>query len=262
MKIKIIFEDEDLLVIEKPVGVVVNRAKTVKRETIQDWAEERLGFRGQGLGSREKMDFVRRAGIVHRLDKETSGLLVIAKNAKAFTDLQAQFKARKTRKKYLALVHGEVKPKEGRIEYPIARNPFNREKFGVFSGGRESVTEYKVISHFPISNFTLLEVFPKTGRTHQIRVHLKAIGHSVVADEKYAGRKTSRADRQWCPRMFLHASFLGFFHPEKGRGPLGALRPRTGKWMEFKSELPLVLKRAFQKLRKSVSQLKRNHDVS
>ena len=315
MKIKIVFEDDDLLVIEKPAGVVVNRAKTVKRETVQDWAEgylkvlkvEKVPKVSKAFETFDTSDafgtFCARAGIVHRLDKETSGLLVIAKNAKAFTDLQSQFKARKTRKKYLALVHGEVKPKEGRIEYPIARNPFNREKFGVFPGGRESVTEYRVISNFQfpcplrvgparqrvrsqaksggkqggraISNFTLLEVFPETGRTHQIRVHLKAIGHSVVADKKYAGRKTSRADRLWCPRMFLHASFLGFFHPEKGRGPpkrgaapsglcaprkglrpswlcrLGALRPRTGKWVEFKSGLPEDLKKALEELRKA-----------
>ena len=242
MKIKVVFENGDLWVIEKPSGIVVNRAKTVKEETIQDWAEEKLRVKSQKLKVEEK-DFVRRAGIVHRLDKETSGLLVIAKNEEAFTNLQAQFKARKTEKKYLALVHGEVKPEKGKIELPISRNPFNREKFGVFPGGRESITEYRVVSHFPLptSHFSLVEVFPKTGRTHQIRVHLKATGHPIVADEKYAGRKTSRADRLWCPRMFLHASFLGVFHP------------RTRKWVEFKSELPPDLKKALQKLKQSVT---------
>jgi len=231
MKIKIVFEDGDLLVVEKPAGVVVNKALTVREETVQDWAKDKFPI--SNFQFPISSDFVRRAGIVHRLDKETSGLLVIAKNAKAFANLQAQFKTRKTRKKYLALVHGEVKPQEGKIELPIARNPFNREKFGVFPGGRKAVTEYKVISQLP--NFSFLEVFPKTGRTHQIRVHLKAIGHPIVADETYAGRKTNRADRKWCPRMFLHASFLGLFHP------------RTRKWMEFTSESPPDLKKALQK---------------
>jgi len=231
MKIKIVFEDGDLLVVEKPAGVVVNKALTVGEETVQDWAKDKFPI--SNFQFPISSDFVRRAGIVHRLDKETSGLLVIAKNAKAFANLQAQFKTRKTRKKYLALVHGEVKPQEGKIELPIARNPFNREKFGVFPGGRKAFTEYKVISQLP--NFSFLEVFPKTGRTHQIRVHLKAIGHPIVADETYAGRKTNRADRKWCPRMFLHASFLGLFHP------------RTRKWMEFTSESPPDLKKALQK---------------
>ena len=251
MKIKIVFEDGDLLVIEKPAGVVVNKALTVKKVKVQDWAKDKFPI--SNFQFPISLDFVRRAGIVHRLDKETSGLLVIAKNAKAFANLQAQFKTRKTRKKYLALVHGEVKPQEGKIELPIARNPFNREKFGVFPGGRKAVTEYRTISNFQprttsgsglpctqrgagqLPNFSFLEVFPKTGRTHQIRVHLKAIGHPIVADETYAGRKTNRADRKWCPRMFLHASFLGFFHP------------RTRKWMEFTSEFPPDLKKALQK---------------
>ena len=241
MKIKVVFENQDFLVIEKPAGVVVNRAETVKGETVQDWVEDRLGIRNQESGISEESDFVRRAGIVHRLDKETSGLLLIAKNPESFANLQAQFKARKTRKKYLALVHGEVEPKEGRIELPIARNPFNREKFGVFPGGRKAVTEYKVISSLKVqdSNFTFLELTPLTGRTHQIRVHLKGIGHPIVSDEKYAGRKTNREDRKWCPRMFLHASFLGFFHP------------RTGKWMEFESELPEDLQKALERCLKN-----------
>lgn len=259
MKIEIVFKNSDFIVINKPSGVVVNKAATVKEGTIQDWAEEKLGFRGQGLGFREKTDFVRRAGVVHRLDKETSGLLVIAKNLEAFENLQAQFKTRKVKKKYLGLAHGKVEPEEGRIKLPISRSPFDREKFGVFPGGRRAETHYSVISNyslrkipsecklqtmkrpkvwFKVSNFTLLEVTPLTGRTHQIRVHLKYIGHPVVADIKYAGRKTSRTDRIWCPRMFLHASSLGFSHP------------RTQKWIEFKARLPADLKLALEKLKK------------
>lgn len=234
MEIKIVFEDEVFLVIEKPAGVVVNRAQTVKGETVQDWAEKRLKDQGIEMGG--ESDFGRRAGIVHRLDKGTSGLLVIAKNPEAFSGLQTQFKARKVEKRYLALVHGRVVPKEGEIRLPVGRNPFNREKFGVFPGGREALTKYRTVSRFFVSGswFSLLEVWPKTGRTHQIRVHLKALGCPVVSDAKYAGRKTNRADRQWCSRMFLHASSLGFGHP------------RTKKWLQFESSLPPDLKKGLQ----------------
>lgn len=234
MEVKIISEEKDFLMVEKPAGVVVNRARTVKGATIQDWAEKKLKGEGVDLGG--ESDFGRRAGIVHRLDKGTSGLLIIAKNPEAFSNLQAQFKARKVEKKYLALAHGRVVPKEGEITLPVGRNPFNREKFGVFPGGREALTKYRTVSQFFVSGswFSLLEVFPKTGRTHQIRVHLKALGCPVVSDAKYAGRKTNRADRQWCPRMFLHASSLGFFHP------------RTEKWLQLESSLPPDLKKGLQ----------------
>lgn len=227
------FENGELWVIEKPAGVVVNRAKTVKGETVQDWAEVRLG-----LGRQRETDFARRAGIVHRLDRETSGLLLIAKNERAFSHLQAQFKERKIEKRYLALVHGWVVPEEGEIELPIKRNPFNREKFGIFPGGRKATTGYRTVSCFQVANskFTLLELFPKTGRTHQIRVHLRAVGHPIVADRKYAGRKVYREDKKWCPRLFLHASFLGFFHP------------KTEKWLQFVSPLPSDLGEVLEKI--------------
>jgi len=219
---KIIYEDQSLLVIDKPAGVVVNRAETVREKTIQDWLKESLKIKGEGIGDR--------AGIVHRLDKETSGLLLIAKTEKAFVNLQKQFKERRVEKRYLALVHGRVMPKKGTIEVPIARNPYNRKKFGVFLGGRQAKTNYQVKKTYP--DLTLLELRPETGRTHQIRVHLKYINHPVVADEKYGGRKTARADREWCPRQFLHASFLSFTHPE------------TKKKVSFSSPLPLELKKA------------------
>lgn len=237
---KILHEDEYLLVLDKPAGLVVNRAETTKQPTLQDWIEKKL---------KVKSDFIQRAGIVHRLDKETSGLILVAKTPEAFASLQKQFKERRVNKRYLALVHGKIEPSEGIIKAPITRSPFDRKKFGIFLGGREAETRYKTILNFTCPSgrrefkilnreeeFSLLELTPKTGRTHQIRVHLKFIGHPVVGDEFYAGRKTARADRLWCPRQFLHASFLSFFHP------------KTGEKVEFTSPLPLELKNALKYL--------------
>ena len=209
MTAKILFEDETILVIDKPAGVIVNRAKTTKNEeTVQDWIEDNFDFPTANCQ-------ILRNGIVHRLDKETSGLLLIAKTQKAFESLQKQFKERKIKKKYLALIHGKVEPAQGVIQATISRSPFDRKKFGVFLGGREAKTNYKVEKyyHLDTENYSFLELAPTTGRTHQIRVHLKFIGHSIVADEKYTGRKTLRKDKKWCPRLFLHAAALSFIHP-------------------------------------------------
>lgn len=209
---KIIYQDNSLLVIDKPTGWIVNDASTTNGQpTLQAWLS--------------KMDYPLaksreyRSGIVHRLDKETSGVLLIAKTKEAFEKLQAQFKNREVKKTYTALVHGKVEPKEGEIKAPVGRLPWRRDRFGVLPGGRSAETQYKTISNlqFTIKNerqdFTLLELKPKTGRTHQIRIHLKYLGHPVVGDEFYAGRKTARNDRKWCPRLFLHASEIEFEHP-------------------------------------------------
>jgi 23S rRNA pseudouridine1911/1915/1917 synthase len=240
MKPKIVFEDEEILVLEKPAGIVVNRAESVKGKTVQDWLEEKQKTVDGRQKTESPSDFVRRAGIVHRIDKETSGLLLVAKTPEAFENLQKQFKERRVEKQYLALVHGLVEPKEGEIRAPVGRLPWNRERFGVLAGGKEAKTTYVVISNFQSPNskekYSLLELKPKTGRTHQIRVHLKYWGHPVVADDKYAGRKTNRKDREWCPRLFLHASFIAFSHP------------KTGKRVEFISALPQDLKTAHNKI--------------
>jgi 23S rRNA pseudouridine1911/1915/1917 synthase len=196
MEPKIIFEDNDLLVVDKPAGMIVNRAQTTKGWlTLQDWLVK------------EKKILIERAGIVHRLDKETSGVLVVAKSEAVMKVLQEQFKSRLVKKTYWCLVHGLVVPREGRINLPISRNPFNRQRFGVFIGGREAETDYQVLSYYHslTEKFSLVEVKPKTGRTHQIRVHFKQLGFPLVADEWYAGRKTSQKDRVWCPRLFLQA---------------------------------------------------------
>jgi len=216
---QIAFQDDFLLVLDKPAGMVVNRAATTKNEeTIQDWVQKNFSRK---TGSRSAGPFplvndqLLRNGIVHRLDKETSGLLIIAKTKEAFLNLQQQFKERKVKKRYLALTHGRVEPTQGVIQAAISRSPFNRKKFGVFLGGKEAKTNYKVEKYFHLGseNYSFLELTPVTGRTHQIRVHLKFIGHPIVADEKYVGRKTLREDLKWCPRLFLHASGLSFFYP-------------------------------------------------
>lgn len=237
----ILYEDSEILVIDKPWGITVNRSNTTKEEkTVQDWTEAKLKIKplGNAWGGNEKAkidkdeDFYNRAGIVHRLDKETSGILLIAKTREAFKNLSEQFKKRQVKKIYLALVHGKVSPVEGEINVPVARLPWNRKRFGVVAGGREAITKYKVLNIIykilgkekePLS---LLELYPRTGRTHQIRVHLKYFGHSIFSDPLYAGRKTARNDRKILPRLFLHALEISFSHP------------RNNKMVSFKSPLP------------------------
>lgn len=238
---EIVFEDEDLLVLDKPAGMVVNKADTTSGvETVQDWIDRNFKF--QNLRLDREDDFVKRSGIVHRIDKETSGLLLVAKTPEAFKELQRQFKAREVGKKYLALVEGDVKPKKGEINAPVGRLPWNRERFGVFPGGKDARTEYLVLSSGQSKEkekYSLLELTPHTGRTHQIRVHLKYLGFPIVGDSFYAGRKQSKKEREWCPRLFLHAFALEFKHPEKAN------------LMAFKSELPDDLNEVLKILQKA-----------
>jgi 23S rRNA pseudouridine1911/1915/1917 synthase len=235
--IKIIYEDEDLLVLDKPSGVTVNKAETTKGEfTVQDYLEEKFKTNNAYLTADKESDFYKRAGFVHRIDKETSGILVVAKNESSFENLQAQFKDRDVSKTYVALVHGHVDLPEGEISVPVGRLPWNRKRFGVLAGGKEAVTKYKVLEKFK-KPFTLLEVNPKTGRTHQIRVHLKYFNHPIFGDSLYAGRKTSRDDRKTLDRFFLHAQKIFFYHP------------RTGDRVEFESPLPTELANVLSSLR-------------
>ena len=221
MNVPIVFEDDNILAVNKPSGMVVNKADTTRGvTTLQDWAEEYLKI-PQGSLNHERDDFRNRGGIVHRLDKETSGILLLAKTETSFYALQGQFKERKTEKTYKALVHGVVSPQNGEITVPVGRLPWNRMRFGVVADGREAVTRYETDAVYMFKGgnkekFALLTVYPKTGRTHQIRVHLKHINHPIFSDFLYAGRKTARDDRRVLDRVFLHAYSIAFTHPVSG----------------------------------------------
>ncbi len=222
----IIYQDADLIVVDKPAGLTVHPAPGHPSGTLVNAllaiCPDLRGIAG-----------TLRPGIVHRLDKDTSGLIVVAKNDRAQRSLSRQLKDREVHKTYLALVHGLPKPGEGLIEAPIGRHPKNRKKMAVVSGGREAITRYRVREELASGAYALLEVEPVTGRTHQIRVHMAALGHPIVGDTTY-GRRSDVIGRQ-----FLHSWRLAFTMP------LGA---RT---VEFESPLPPDLRRALDALRLS-----------
>jgi len=236
MDIKIIYEDDSILILDKPAGITVNNSDTtINQETVQDFITNIYpDFANQKFN--DDSDFYNRAGIVHRIDKETSGILVAAKTKNAFENLQGQFKQRIIDKTYVALVHGHIDLDEGEINVPVGRLPWNRKSFGVLAGGREAITHYKVLERFN-KPFTLLELNPKTGRTHQIRVHLKYFNHPIFADFLYAGRKISRDDRKLLPRVFLHAKKISLTHP------------KSGERVTFESPLPQELKNVIDTLK-------------
>lgn len=217
--LKIIYEDDDLLVVDKPAGLTVHPAPGHPTHTLVNAILAHfphLADIGDSL----------RPGVVHRLDKDTSGVMLVAKNSAAQADLARQFKSHSVTKAYLALVRGRLEPENGIIEADIGRDPHNRKKMAVVAVGREARTEYRVIKY--IGGYTLLEIIPETGRTHQIRVHLAAIGFPVVGDKVY-GVKSPHLSRQ-----FLHACRLGF------------KLPATSDYVEFESELPADLAQALE----------------
>ena len=225
--LNIVFEDDDLIVINKPAGLVVHPAAGIHSGTLANG----LAYHFQQLSMQAG---ARRPGIVHRLDKDTSGLLVVAKTESGHENLADQFRAREVFKSYVALVYGVVKQEGGRIEQPIARDPRNRTRMAIVPGGRGALSLYKVRRSY--GSFTLLDVELKTGRTHQIRVHLAWLKHPVVGDELYsAGRDNNVQDVQLrgkirkLNRQFLHAEQLGFRHPQ------------TGEHMRFTASLPAEL---------------------
>jgi len=209
--LKVVYEDSDLIVVDKPAGLLVHPAAGQDTGTLVNALLARCPDL-QGI------DGSVRPGIVHRLDKNTSGLMVVAKNDAAQMSLSRQIKQRSITKGYLALVAGHLSPKRGAIEAPVGRHPKDRKRMAVVSGGREARTQYQVIKY--LNGYTLLEAMPETGRTHQIRVHFSAVGHPVLGDPVY-GKKSPLLGRQ-----FLHAHRLGF------------RLPSTGEFVEFRAELP------------------------
>ncbi|HVF23551.1 MAG TPA: RluA family pseudouridine synthase [Pyrinomonadaceae bacterium] len=223
----IVYEDETLVVVNKPAGLVVHPAAGTPSGTLANalaYHFQQLPDGGTGV----------RPGIVHRLDRDTSGLLVVAKTEAALENLSDQFRDRTVFKSYVALVHGRVLSNSGRIDQPLARDPANRTRMAVVRGGRSALTLYRVRRSF--QRFTLLDVELKTGRTHQIRVHLAWLKHPVVGDETYGGGRDNtiqdaqlRARIRNLKRHFLHAEKLGFTHPA------------TGEFVKFESPLPAEL---------------------
>jgi len=220
----IIYQDADLIVLDKPPGLTVHPAPGHPSGTLVNAllaaCPDLRGIAG-----------TLRPGIVHRLDKDTSGLMVVAKNDRAHLALQRQLKEREVHKTYLALVHGVPKPRDGVIEAPIGRHPKNRKKMAVVAGGRDAVTKYRLREELDGGRYSLLEVQPVSGRTHQIRVHMSALGHPLVGDATY-GRRSHLIARQ-----ALHASKLAFAMPVGGRQ------------IEFESPLPPDFRKALNHLR-------------
>lgn len=207
----IVFEDDDLIVVNKPAGMVVHPAAGAPSGTLANALAFHFEQLSKNAGSA-------RPGIVHRLDKGTSGLLVVAKTESAHENLADQFRDREVFKSYVALVHGQVEKKSDQIDQPIARDPRNRIRMAVVRGGRPALSIYRVRKRF--ERFTLLDIELKTGRTHQIRVHLAWLKHPVVGDEVYGGGRDKtvpdaqvRVQIARLERQFLHAEQLGFRHP-------------------------------------------------
>jgi 23S rRNA pseudouridine1911/1915/1917 synthase len=271
---EILYEDDDLAIIHKPAGVVTNQAETVREATIQSWWTDRLRAE-VGKGSRQKITkwqeliptdylhqygtpvevFAQRGGIVHRLDKETSGVLLLAKNPGVLAALLKAFRTREVQKAYLCLLHGTFKVKADTLMLPLGRDPRVRTKFTVAADGRAAETQYEVHREFvgllpeaieriatesgvrqarkklaqTYQGFSLVKCWPKTGRTHQLRVHFHHLKHPIVADETYLGNKRYALDELWCPRLFLHAIEIAFTHP------------RSGKKMTYTADLPAAL---------------------
>jgi 23S rRNA pseudouridine1911/1915/1917 synthase len=224
--LNIVYEDSDVIVVNKPQGLCVHPAPGNERGTLVNGLVYHCGDELSAING------VIRPGIVHRIDKDTSGLLIVAKNNEAHLKLSEQLKERKAMRKYVALVNGNIKEDSGTINKPIGRNPSDRKKMAVVFGGREAVTHFNVLERF--GQYTLVECILETGRTHQIRVHMASIGHSIVGDTLYGIKK----EKFNLNGQLLHAKTIGFVHP------------RTGKMMKFTSDIPEYFENVLEKLRK------------
>ena len=221
----IVFEDNDILVVNKPKGMVVHPAAGNYSGTLVNALMYHCGDSVSGIKG------VMRPGIVHRIDKNTSGLLMVAKNDNAHRQLASQIKEHSFKREYEAVVYGNIKEDSGTINLPIARHPVKRKQMAVVEGGREAITHFEVIERF--QGFTHLRLRLLTGRTHQIRVHLSFLGHPVAGDEVYGPKKVITSLKGQC----LHAKKLGFVHPV------------THEYMEFDSRLPDYFKDFLAKLK-------------
>ncbi|MEW9676545.1 RluA family pseudouridine synthase [Lentibacillus sp. L22] len=221
----IVYEDRDVVVVNKPKGMVVHPAAGHTTGTLVN----ALLYHCQDLSG---INGVERPGIVHRIDKDTSGLLVVAKNDQAHASLVEQLQAKDVERKYEAVVHGVIAHEHGVIDAPIARDPKDRQKMGIVEQGKPAVTHFKVLRRY--DRFTHVECQLETGRTHQIRVHMRYIGFPLVGDPKYGPRKTLDIGGQ-----ALHARVLGFTHP------------KTKEWLRFEVEAPAV----FQNLLKQIEKM-------
>jgi 23S rRNA pseudouridine1911/1915/1917 synthase len=227
--LSILHEDGALIVVDKPAGMVTHPAYGHRSGTLVN----ALLAHYPPLAQMENLE---RAGIVHRLDKDTSGVIVVAKTEAIRQALQAQFKAREVQKTYLALVEGHPDPDQGIVKAAVGRDPNNRKRMAVVRGGRKAITAYRVLEFF--DQHSLVQAEPKTGRTHQIRVHMAFLRHPVVGDRVYGYRK----QRLPLKRHFLHAQHIGFRHPQ------------TGQFTEFHADLPPELASLLARLRKQASQ--------
>lgn len=211
----IVYEDKDLLVVNKPKGMVVHPAAGNYEGTLVNALLYHCGDSLSGING------VIRPGIVHRIDKDTSGLLIVAKNDKSHISLAKQIKEHSFHRAYECVVHGNIAEDSGTVNQPIGRHPKERKKMAVtFKNSKNAVTHYEVLNRF--GNFTHIRCTLETGRTHQIRVHMAYIGHPVAGDEVYGPKKVQKGLNGQC----LHAKHIGFVHPS------------TGKWLEFESPLP------------------------
>ena len=221
--LEIVYQDEDVAVVNKPQGMVVHPSAGHTSGTLVN----ALMYHIKDLSG---INGVLRPGIVHRIDKDTSGLLMIAKNDQAHVALADELKDKKSLRKYWAIVHGNLPNDRGVIEAPIGRSEKDRKKQAVTAKGKPALTRFQVLERF--GNYSLVELQLETGRTHQIRVHMAYIGHPVAGDEVYGPRKTLKGHGQ-----FLHARTLGFTHP------------RTGEVLEFTAEAPAIFQETLEKLR-------------
>lgn len=244
--LNIIYEDRDLIVINKPRGIVVHPGTGVSAGTLVNALLHHCKDLS-GIGG------VLRPGIVHRLDKDTSGVLVAAKNDFTHLALSGQFKERSVHKRYIALVKGRVLKEQGKIEAPIGRHPVKRKKMAAgVRRAREAITSYKVLERF--ENFTLLEAVPETGRTHQIRVHLAYIGYPIVGDLKYGGKKSIVNS----PKSELKEAIASLRGQALHAQTLGFLHPRTREYTEFNAPLPEDMERVIAKLRQGIERISRD----